>query len=284
MCIRDSGSGSPIRLLGENTPLSDFQFHGVTYNDGSLVWGGVQNTTLWDVTGNIPSRLLWQFGKSYNNVYPTTGVTFVNSSITGQDLPYTTNLYSHTRTVNTEYDYTYTSGSLAPWSIITYFPVNVKVVNGSGVAVQGVNLNFSAYNFTPLNSELEPVTSVLTGSDGRPAETIYLCDANRSSSGAIYDRYTINATYGSEFDVITNVNPQPAWKSPDLSDLQGDLITLTLDIEVDEQPEPQTASHTWTLTVEDSTDTHVNPSFAVGTGGFVTVVIIIVSFWNRRRS
>jgi hypothetical protein len=256
MSITHSGSGSPIRLLGENTPLSDFHFSNVSYNAGELVWGGVQNSTFVNINGDTTSRMIWQLGKSYDNNYLTENVTFAHSSFIGQDTPYSVNLYSHIKLVNSVYSDTYTSGSVHPWSIRNYFPLNLKVVNTTGVPVEGATVTFSDYNFSALNSDYQETDTVTTGSDGRPSELIYLCDRHRNTTN-LFDRYTITATYGGESVSVSSVNPQSSWRSTDLTDLQGELITLTLDVTGEGEPTveywtPTTGKHyigvpeTWT--------------------------------------
>jgi len=112
--------------------------------------------------------------------------------------------------------------------VTVYWNPNIKVVNFEGQPVANAIITS---NTTTRNGYGSVQTTFYTGNDG------YIDYSNRSNKMAIPDYYrdnsgttqiysTLTATKNGETDSVSDINPDSSWY-----DVNGELITLTLDVE-----------------------------------------------------
>jgi hypothetical protein len=143
-----------------------------------------------------------------------------------------------------------------------YVPLNVRVLNITSVPVSGATLTFECSNtsYQAVDMEGKNITSVLTGSDGRPIETVYVPESyydavTTSLRTSLTFTNNITATKSEETDCEV-IDPSPSDYSANLSDMSMSLVTLTLDVEGSGEP---------MLAISDFTPTDTTPSSVDGT-------------------
>jgi hypothetical protein len=137
------------------------------------------------------------------------------------------------------------------------YPINIKVENSTGYAIDNAQIDITTTGLS-LNGYGSSTTTAYTDSTGKLNESqlIYVADFLRdSSTGYTYYTVDVQASKDGSTDSELAINPDSSWYSPDLDNLNGTLVTLTLDVEGSGEP---------MLAISDFTPTDTTPSLTLG--------------------
>lgn len=219
------GTGGSLKIGGGNVGIYDTIFENITVlQDPIYILDNFHNSTWINsvISGSETGYSIQWTQLSANN----TNNRFINCTFEdGQLMDGTRNLvFANCAGIDTYVTFDDSN-------YIEMYPLNARVLNTTGTPIENAYLNFTS-NATVIDEDGNVITSILTGSDGRPLKRIHIADFNRDS-GAGYTNYTVdvNVSKDGESDSELGIDPNSSWYSPNISDLQGPLYTFVLDVE-----------------------------------------------------
>ena len=246
----------------ENVTVYNFDFvnggiaQQTNITDLTMINGTISGTGGGIITSCINSTFInvsHSSGDSYYTIYQDSqGQTAKNVSIINCDTE-TINVVNGTenKIVNTNH----TIGTFASGNYSLFYPLNVQVINTTGNPVSDATVTLNLTTFG-LNGLGEITSTGTTDSTGKlnTSQMLYVPDFNRdSSAGYTYYTVDVQASKDGQTDSELAINPDSSWYSPDLDNLNGTLITLTLDVE-----------GTDALVISDYSPTDTTPTLTLG--------------------
>lgn len=153
--------------------------------------------------------------------------TIINTEITGCTNDIVQQDADNTRIVNTNVTIDLINGD---YSVL--YPINIKVENTTGLVVANAEVTVTTSGLSLNGYGVETLTAY-TDTDGKLNESqqLYVADFLRdSSAGYTYYTVDVQASKDGKTDSELDINPDSSWYSSDLDNLNGTLITLTLDV------------------------------------------------------
>jgi hypothetical protein len=224
--VSDTGTGYSIRLLGENAPLVGYNFSNV-FADTGILSSATEDSNFINVTA--PS-IEFDYSTSDSSILSN------NNNVINSDIATCTLQKAHDiRILNNN---TNVIEDITPCNYSVLYPINVKVQNTTASPVSNAEITVTTTGLSLNGYGVETLTAY-TDADGKLNESqqLYVADFLRdSSAGYTYYTVDIQASKDGETDSELAINPDSSWLSPDLSDLQGPLQTLTLNVAGTDEP------------------------------------------------